>query len=546
MTLFERNLAVLSRTDPTLALQLQQTAPRRDIVGLKSAGGEIVPALRGKPGERPRAYHSTVDPRREGARFRRLYPGQGYFIFLGLGGGYQTGGFLAAKSAQVQRIIIIDHDPGFLRTVMTMLDLSQLFSDPRLRMLVGQTPGEIRAFLAQDYLPLRDGDLQTIPLRISFQTEKPYFEAVLQACREAAQLAADDTAVQARFGRRWFLNTVANLAAGGVFPLPRTRTAKAVVLAAGPSLDTQLPGLDSLRRGGLVIATDTALPSLLATHIKPDLVVSLDCQHVSYHHFLSGLPADIPLWLDLASPPLLSRLARQKFFFAGGHPFSRYLTAHYRHFPWLDTSGGNVTQTAVSLARYLGAEEIFVLGADFSYPAGKAYARGTYLYPYYRSRENRYRPLESLFFSFLRQGGPLTRGPGGYSTPLLDAYRQRLTAALKSMGGLLSTTADSSRVLRIRLPRSAEPPAVPPAPGSGRNWREFLQSYSDSLRALPLARYPLRDYLRGLNASQQDLWTTQLPAAAAIARAQPGLNGPALLESTRGWALEVMQRSLNR
>lgn len=540
MSLLERNLAALAAVDPGLASELRAAAVRPDIVALRSGAGLPVPARKDGERERVLAYHSTVDPLAEGARFRRLYPDACYCIFLGLGGGYQTRAFLAEEPPLVQRLVIIESDPGVLRAVMTMIDLAPLLSDPRVRLLPGRTPEQIRAFLAEDYLPLRDGDLQAIPLRPAFEADRDYFAAAAEACRDAARLSASDTAVQAKFGRRWFLNTVANLAAAQESAPGLPSTSKAVVLAAGPSLESQLPRPDALRRRGLVIAADTALPYLLAADHKPDLVVSLDCQHVSYHHFLQGLPADVSLALDLASPPLLSRLAERKFFFAGGHPFSRYLAAFWRPFPFMDTSGGNVTQAAVSLARLLGAEEIFVLGADFSYPAGKAYARGTYLFPYYRSRETRCRPLESLFFGFLRRGGPLTGGPGAGTTPLMETYRRNLFLAVKRWGGTLRPAQDGG--LYIRLPRSAAPAPALPAPD--RSWREFLESYSSSLLALPTLRDPLRACLAALSPAQRDLWTTQLPAAAAMAGC--GLSGASLLERTRGWSLAAIRRVLDK
>lgn len=547
MVLFERNLTALGRTDSRLAERLRKTAAATNTVALKSTGGLIVPARRVAGRERP--FHSTVDPLREGTRTRRLYPGGGYFVFLGLGGGYQTGGFLDDSTGEVQRLVIIERDPAFLRAVMSLLDLSKLFSDSRVRLLAGESPEQIRLFLTRDYLPIRDGALRTIPLRSSVDADPEYFAAVTQTCREAVGILAADAAVQARFGRRWFLNTLANLETAGGAASHLPRATKAIVLAAGPSLESRLPELPALRRRGwYVIATDTSLPLLQGANLFPNLVLSLDCQHISYHHFLRGLPPDVPLALDLASPPLLSRLARRKFFFSGGHPFSRYLASLWRRFPLVDTSGGNVTQAAVSLARLLGAEEILVFGADFSYPAGKPYARGTYLYPYYRSRETRCRPLESLFFSFLRRGGPLMRSAGGYTTAVMDAYRQNLETAVESWAGNQSRNAEGD--LRIRLPAGSDSIPAGGMPDQPQlqplAWRDFLADYAAALAALPSPQNPLRIYLEGLSPGQHDLWMTQLPAAAATARFRPGLAGATLLESTRAWALSVICRVLNK
>ena len=160
----------------------------------------------------------------------------------------------------------------------------------------------------------------------------------------------------------------------------------------------QLPRIRELRDSGTLIATDTSLPYLLEVDIAPDLVISIDCQQITYHHFLSGYPGGIPLVLDLASPSGITRVSRNTVFFSSGHPFSQYVSSNWRHFPRIDISGGNVSHAAVSLADTLGADEIHLFGTDFSFPNGKSYARGTYIYPYFMERDSRTAPLEARFF----------------------------------------------------------------------------------------------------------------------------------------------------
>ena len=53
--------------------------------------------------------------------------------------------------------------------------------------------------------------------------------------------------------------------------------------------------------GGAFFKTEEPLPE--GTKVEIDLVLSIDCQHISYHHFLRGYPSGAPLVLDLASPP---------------------------------------------------------------------------------------------------------------------------------------------------------------------------------------------------------------------------------------------------
>jgi hypothetical protein len=115
---------------------------------------------------------------------------------------------------------------------------------------------------------------------------------------------------------------------------------------------------------------------------------------------MQGLPSGMPLFVDLASPPTVTRMAARRYYFSSGHPLDRYVAARFRAFPILDTSGGNVTHAAVSLAEYMGAGKIQLYGADFSYPFGKSYARGTYIYPYFDLRQNRLRPFRVPVFRF--------------------------------------------------------------------------------------------------------------------------------------------------
>ena len=71
-----------------------------------------------------------------------------------------------------------------------------------------------------------------------------------------------------------------------------------------------------------------------------------------------------------------------------------------------------MTHAALSLAEALGAESTLLAGADFSYPEGKSYARGTYIYGYFGQSQSRLAPLEALFSGFLFRGSDMEREIG--------------------------------------------------------------------------------------------------------------------------------------
>ena len=545
----ERNLLALSANHPQLGRLISRTRPSLETTFITSRSGAPVPAY----GERPTQMHSTVVPQKEGRRFFHSYRGAGYLVFLGLGGGYQIQPFL--DSSEVSRIVVIEKDPAFLRAVLEHLDLRRILLDPRVRLLAGVDPEKVKDFLLSDYLPAIHGDMKTVPLRPSIEFGGQYYTEVMRAIQELIGMVADDYTVQAQFGKKWYVNTLSNLPAVQASTVIVKPVRRAFVTGAGPSLESQIAELRALRDTGFLIASDTSLPALLSYGLKPDLVISIDCQLVSYHHFLRGLPDEVPLLLDLASPPVLTRLTKRGIFFASSHPLSLYLSTHWRPLPFIDTSGGNVSHAAVSLAEYLGAREIYLLGVDFSYPEGKAYCRGTYLYPLFRSQEDLLSPSESLFLSFILKNKTIMKdrvhGILRYTTRPLIGYKERLERYLQEF---------DARV--IPLPGKGVPLCLQPRARSARSfggkilaagaprsdWREFLRNYLKGLQDLPLPTTPISRYLLDLQEDQRSLWITLYPAVAAFREHDPkdAAKEHLRLRKVRDWSIEVARRFLER
>jgi hypothetical protein len=216
-----------------------------------------------------------------------------------------------------------------------------------------------------------------------------------------------------------------------------------------------------------------------------------------------------------------------------------------------------VTHAALSLAEALGAELTLLAGADFSYPEGKSYSRGTYIYGYYDRSQARLSPLESLFSGFVfrnpmvyreedrdSDGRSFTR----YLTKPLMAYREHLEAfaARTSMAIVpLRGKGVEIRTPRARATGQRERRVFAPGPAAGTA-STFLKDYLDGLRALPSPRDPAMLYLGGLGPADRDLWTTLLPTASAFQRAAgpKGMKASDLLGTTRSWAVTVVEEAL--
>jgi hypothetical protein len=549
--LFERNMLAIASHHPVASAERLRSASSDMRLGMDEArDGSPLPYLdyAGR-----RAYMSSrMQPLREAQRLADEYTQSGFFVFLGLGPGFLAKALL--ESGRLSSGIIIEYRAGTLRAILERMDLTRVLADKRLLLLVDPSDEELEQAMVERYMPAVSGDIVTVPLASRVDAEQERFQGASRALRAILDKVSDDYSVQAFFGKRWFANIVRNLryAAGNTPPVGPVR--EAIIAAAGPSLEDAISELAGRTKQRFLIATDTSLHALLKRGIMPDAVLSIDCQHISYYHFMNGVPEGLPLFLDLASPTTLAKLSERPYFFSSGHPLTRYVASRMRAYPQLDTSGGNVTHAAVSLAEYLGAGVIDIYGADFSYPFGKSYARGTYIYPYFDLRQSRLRPQEGLFQDFLYRNQSLERqcDPDGdyrYLTKPLGAYLRRMEGLAASSEALLRrhrgggaaslADYDEAKPLRRR--------------GFGRVFaagklfmtpREFLSSYRSELLALPKppsdpGPAQAAQYIQALQGRDRDIWTTLLPSVAAFRR-EAGSD----MQRMRGVLAEVLAWSI--
>jgi hypothetical protein len=530
--LFDRNLLALSRSNPRLCSRLSAASTRENTYRfLESRSGQTIPALVLDSGS-ARPLHSTVDPEREAQRLVSTAQDEGFLVFLGLGGGFAP---LAALGKGSQ-VLVIDYGCDGVAELLCSRDYAVLFGDPRFCFLVDPDPQAVEECITLRYKPVLHGGIRAIPLIPRTEGDNS-FSGALDGIRRAIEDSSRDYSVQAWFGMRWFSNIVRNLplAEKSWYSLPSIR--RAAVTAAGPSLESQLPRIVREREGVFLIASDTSLPVLLDAGIEPDGVLSIDCQHISYQHFFS-LPEKTFLFADLASPPVVAVRSKRTVFLAGGHPLARYIQSVWRPFPSLDTSGANVAGAAFSLAESMGASEIVLYGADFSYPMGKTYARGTYIYPFFEKKQSRFCPLESGHSAFLYRSSSLSKrsladGSWCYETESLKFYRSMLERRT-----FLSSGGSGCFRLVPRPPLSDRAPFRLLCPGNSRGSAdEFLSVYRSRLRAL--------SSFGEAEEESRNVVTTILPAAAAFRRLEPSIAMNDLFEKTRDWCLGELDRVLN-
>ncbi|MDR0315599.1 MAG: DUF115 domain-containing protein [Treponema sp.] len=560
---FERNLLALSPHNPNLCSRLSGAETTLDRYRFpESRSGEIVPALVDHSGT-AHPLHSMIEPQREAERLVSTLKDEGFLVFLGLGGGFAPEA--ALNRAEVSHVLIIDYDINSIAELFCSREYIKIIGDPRCSLLIDPAPELIEACILEQYQPALCGGIRTFPLRVRAELDIPRFNAAAAAIQRGIEKVSSDYSVQAHFGSRWFSNIIRNIKAAEAQNSSAPPIREAAICAAGPSLDQQIPLLAELKQQSkseqkvFIISADTALPALLHQGLEPDAVVSIDCQHISYYHFLGLDCRKIPLFLDIASPPLLSALSASPFFFTGGHPLAQYISRHWRPLPCIDTSGGNVTYACLSLAENLGAQRIRVYGADFSYPRGHVYAKGTYIFPFFEKKQNRFSPMAALFSTFLFRT-PFLPPEENQAEQEVSEQRYYETTALRFYRRSFEEKASRIDAEIIPIPGMGAPVHIERKSHTGhaRQLRifaagraqmgsdEFLEQYRQAIAALPIPGIDSGAYIQRLNTEQRQVFTTLLPLAAALKKRQSGLTTGELIEEVKHHCIHEIDRVLGQ
>lgn len=152
----------------------------------------------------------------------------------------------------------------------------------------------------------------------------------------------------------------------------------AVIAAAGPSLDKQLPLLRAFRDRVVVVAIGQTLKSLRQAGIEPDLVHILESKDVSQQLTGAGDTHGLCVALTPDVHPALYDVKARATFTAttGSSPMGTWIakaTGESR----FTMGGGTVAQGAVGLAVLMGCDPILLIGQDLAFTEGRAYASGS-------------------------------------------------------------------------------------------------------------------------------------------------------------------------
>jgi hypothetical protein len=405
------------------AIRSAQTLPL-----IQSRDGDAIPQITGPRGPLP--LHSRYKAKKDWENLLSSPPGLD--LIIGLGNGL---GLIERLSISPEIWVVAYEESEDLRQSLEIPGVLGALGHSKVRLLILGPKDELGDHLAQDYHPRLQGPLNICANPVLL---RQYPETYSRWTKEALSqdlLWKRQGKTYRFFGGRWARNMLRNLETGIYTSTVTPRLQRVLITAAGPSLAEQWQDFEH-RQDDLILATDTSLPWLKSQGIKPWAVLSIDAQYHTLRHYPTIKPEDLGsggLLMDLSSPPALRRRYPAGKILYSGHPFCLWLEHKGLRRPRLQMGLGNVTAVAVDFAKRFRAQEIVVLGADFSYPQRNAYLKETFIHRLWATEQDRLTPLHSLNYrlSAERQGG--MQG-GNWHSPVMDQYKADLLAYCEAWG----------------------------------------------------------------------------------------------------------------
>ncbi|MGE3512664.1 MAG: motility associated factor glycosyltransferase family protein [Vicinamibacterales bacterium] len=412
---------------------------------VRVASGEPWPALLVRDrGHHWVAVHSRRDPIRDAERaLAGLDVANSSTLFvIGLGLGFAID--VLERDGWTGRVVALEPSPAMVGACLRRRDWATWLVSGRLSIVYAPDYQGLDAIV-----PTLDPNREAPTVLVNPVIARCFPDETDAALRTGARAwfgARANQEARRRMGGRYLLNTLRNVraiaASADVGRLTdRFSNVPAILVAAGPSLDRNLPDIAAWRDRAMVVAVDTAARPLLGAGVVPDLVVAVDPSESNARHLV-----DLPDCTGTAlvtegsvDPAALQTFAGRQFVFRVGdhHPW-----------PWLMEQGivrgrlrawGSVLTTAFDLVLRAGCNPILFAGADLAFTDARPYARGTTYEEDWR-REQAWGTSTAESWRVRLAEWPEINEPGVTGTPVrtaphLVAFRDWLAAeSLKAAG----------------------------------------------------------------------------------------------------------------
>ncbi|GGG84507.1 motility associated factor glycosyltransferase family protein [Paenibacillus radicis (ex Gao et al. 2016)] len=380
---FQTNMKFLEKKYPNIYNQIKEET-KGTVYQLSYANnGSPIAYLLNEQAE-PVYLNSQFNPENEAAYWadtlREHVDKKSKIIFYGLGLGYEVERYAQIYPNHV--LFIYEPDINALLMMMGCVNLQRLFSRLSvIHFIVGHSKSAVDE-LMDSFHRFSYGEAEIVALPFYLKSRKVEIDQFAGKVRSSITKDANFIYNYKLNGFNWAKNIMYNFS--NIIATPSIAGLKnrlsgmtAVIVGAGPSLESDIEQLRQLKKHAIIIAAGTTTQSLLHYGIEPHLIVSIDGSEANYRAFQHLDIRHIPF---VFSPMLNYSIADDRGELSAHLFLKSDITAN--HFMSLTnddpifSTTHSVTGTAIQTAIYMGCEEIVFAGQDLSYYNYKLYAQG--------------------------------------------------------------------------------------------------------------------------------------------------------------------------
>ena len=301
MDTYEKNLEALKQHHPELVELVESPVSTEHIQVVQAKSGASRLLVRTPSGE-TLAVHNAVDPEQvaQDHAEKMMSDAEGVTVIFGMGLGYLSMA-LSERLKKESSLVVYEADPGIFLMALKLVDLTKLFTSPKVKVLVGPH-AELAPICFRFLLLYGFGSVRAIRYQPAFRLNPTLYESKME--KELTQFTHAtlmNMATLDRFGPlycRSLMEAIPHIiGANGVNQLKdRFSGLPAILVAAGPSLQKNVQHLHDAKGRSVIIAADTVLGYLLARGVTPDFVISVDAQELTYSKYEGvDIPDDVAL-----------------------------------------------------------------------------------------------------------------------------------------------------------------------------------------------------------------------------------------------------------
>lgn len=300
-------------------------------------------------------------------------------VLIGFGLGYIAEALLKERDS-IRHLIVFEHFTSIFSQALQTRDLTSTLSDPRL--ILGMGPDiDIEKTITPAAKSLQLEHIHILRHLPSFHLDMDGYKKLHDSVYEEVNNYNICGSTIMKMGKRFIKNRFDNLSSIGhnrlIDSLKGIFTGTpAILVASGPSLDQNVHLLKRAKDMAVIIAIDSALPSLLAHGIKPDFITALDPDDVVYEKIASCAPqaSGVNLICQLGVTPKTPKIfpADEIFWAFNNNPQSLWINKALGGQISVGETHSNAHLNLVS-AIIMGASPIVFVGQDLAFTSQKSH-----------------------------------------------------------------------------------------------------------------------------------------------------------------------------